>query len=75
MEYIIVGVYKIQNKVTRALCVPLNRSPDLTQLDFFLWGKFKDIVNKDIPITPDDMKQCITAACSEISAEMLERVQ
>ena len=51
------------------------RSPDLTPLDFFLWGKLKDTVYKDIPTTPEDMQRRITAACAEIFTEILERVQ
>jgi hypothetical protein len=35
-------------------------SPDLTSLDFFLWGKLNDDVYKDPTTTPGDMKQCIT---------------
>lgn len=42
------------------------RSPDLTPLDFFLWGAIKDKVFKTRPTTPEDMKCRIQTACSDI---------
>ncbi|EZA47264.1 hypothetical protein X777_16427, partial [Ooceraea biroi] len=35
------------------------RSPDLTPLDFFLWGHLKNEVYRDIPTTPEDMRERI----------------
>jgi predicted transcriptional regulator len=35
------------------------RSPDLTAMDFFMWGYIKEIVYKDVPTTPEDMKDRI----------------
>ncbi|KAJ4426763.1 hypothetical protein ANN_26562 [Periplaneta americana] len=35
------------------------RSPDLSPLDFFLWGTIKDNVYQNILTTPDDMQQRI----------------
>ena len=51
------------------------RSPDFSPLDFFLWGKLKDIVYRDVPTTPEDMQHRITAACRDIPYEMLHSVQ
>lgn len=48
------------------------RSPDLTVLDFYLWGKLKDIVYKDRPTTPDDMKDRIREAIRNISVAEIE---
>ena len=49
------------------------RSPDITPLDFFLWGYVKDVVYctkvKDI----SDLKERITAAVNTIAEEMLRR--
>ncbi|KZC15155.1 hypothetical protein WN55_07983 [Dufourea novaeangliae] len=35
----------------------LPRPPDLTPLDFFLWGALKNAVYKKLPTTPANMKQ------------------
>lgn len=40
------------------------RSPDLTSLDFYLWGYLKDVVYQNAPTTRDDMKERIRAACN-----------
>lgn len=50
------------------------RSPDLTPLDFFLWGAIKHKVYAQIPTTPDDMKQRIIESCAEISRDSLAAV-
>lgn len=50
------------------------RSPDLTCLDFFLWGYLKEIVYHQVPTTPEDMKQRIKIACREINNEIFDRV-
>lgn len=44
---------------------PINfppRSPDLTVLDYYLWGRVKDIVYRNHPTTRDDMITRITEA-------------
>lgn len=45
------------------------RSPDLTPLDFFLWGTLKEKVYKEVPTTSYDMQQRIIAACASISSD------
>ncbi|KAJ4452265.1 hypothetical protein ANN_03783 [Periplaneta americana] len=42
------------------------RSPDMSPLDFFLWGTVKDGVYQNILTTPDDMQQRIRQACVSI---------
>lgn len=51
------------------------RSPDLTSLDFFLWGYVREIVYKDPPTTREDMKNRIRAAFESITPEMLSHVK
>ena len=41
------------------------RSPDLTPVDFFLWGVVKDKVFSRKPHIVDDMIRCIREACQE----------
>lgn len=48
------------------------RSPDLTVLDFYLWGRIKDIVYKIRPTTRDDMIGRITNAVNSISRAEIE---
>lgn len=50
------------------------RSPDITPLDFFLWGHVKNIVYQEPPTTADDMKIRIRQALRTITPEMLIRV-
>ena len=50
------------------------RSPDLTKLDYFLWGYVKEIVYKDLPTTALNMQQRITDAFENIPREMLREV-
>lgn len=50
------------------------RSPDLTPLDFFLWGHIKDVVYQTPPQSLDDLKQRITVACAAITVQTLEDV-
>lgn len=45
------------------------RSPDLTPLDFFLWGRIKEIVYKDRPKNLIQLKNRIREACEEIPAD------
>ena len=49
------------------------RSPDLTPLDYFLWGTLKDMVYKEEPTTLHDMQQRIIAACASISPDVIKR--
>lgn len=50
------------------------RSPDLTKLDFFLWGAVKERVYRTAPTTREDMKARIRMAFQEISAATLRNV-
>jgi len=51
------------------------RSPDLSILDFFLWGFTKDDVYKTRPLNVDDLKQRIREACRRVTPEMLQDVR
>jgi len=51
------------------------RSPDLTPLDFFLWGYVKDIVYAKKPTTREDMKNRIREACRSITPVVLHDVR
>ena len=51
------------------------RSPDLTSPDYFLWGFIKGRVMAVAPTTPDDMKERIRRACTEITPQMLTEVK
>lgn len=51
------------------------RSPDLTPLDFFLWGFIKQKVMATAPTTPENMKNRIRQACTLVTADMLNRVR
>lgn len=51
------------------------RSPDLTGMDFFLWGYVKDIVYRDTPTTVDDMKNRIRRAFASITQQMLQEMR
>ena len=48
------------------------RSPDITPLDFFLWGYVKDIVYKTKVRDIDDLKQRIFNAMTTIDEAMLQ---
>ena len=50
------------------------RSPDLSPLDFFLWGYLKRKVYSNRPVTIEDLKRNITEECRQISPETLEKV-
>lgn len=55
---------------------PINypaRSPDLTCMDFYLWGRLKDLVYVLQPTTREDMKQRIREAVMSISREEIMR--
>ncbi|CAL1688642.1 unnamed protein product [Lasius platythorax] len=51
------------------------RSPDITPLDFFLWGFIKQKVFSTKPTTPDDMKERIRQACADVTPQMLAEVR
>lgn len=51
------------------------RSPDLTCLDYYLWGRIKDIVYQHRPTTRDNMMERIVAACRQISEEEIIAAQ
>lgn len=51
------------------------RSPDLTPLDFFLWGYLKDQVYQTLPHNRDDLINRIQTASLQISPEMLRGVR
>lgn len=50
------------------------RSPDLTPMDFFLWGTIKEKVYKSRPQTIEDLRARIRNACLEITPTQLRRV-
>lgn len=50
------------------------RSPDLTCMDFYFWGRIKDIVYQVRPVNAEDMQQRIDAAFSDIGNAELEAV-
>ena len=49
------------------------RSPDLSPIDFFLWGYLKDQVYKDKPRTPEQLKRALIAEVSAMPSEMVDR--
>lgn len=48
------------------------RSPDLSPLDFFLWGHLKSVVYKEKPNDLEQLKTRITRAIQEITPEQLQ---
>lgn len=50
------------------------RSPDMTPLDFFLWGHLKSVVFKTKPESLQDLQDRVTEACRAITREQLENV-
>ena len=50
------------------------RSPDLTPLDFFLWGVLKSQVFSDKPKTLNDLKENIINTLKDITPEMCKKV-
>ena len=50
------------------------RSPDLTPLDFFLWGYLKSKIFSSKPTTIAILKEMIAAECASITAEILANV-
>lgn len=51
------------------------RSPDLTPLDFFLWGYVKQEVYKEIPTTQENMKNRIRHVFRSIQPQTLQDVR
>ncbi|GBO34265.1 hypothetical protein AVEN_114884-1 [Araneus ventricosus] len=51
------------------------RSPDLTPMDFFLWGYLKQQMYATPPPTLQDLQRRITDACAYVTPVMLHRVQ
>jgi hypothetical protein len=51
------------------------RSPDLTPLDFYLWGHFKALVYQEKIVNIPHLKQRIIEACSPIIPDVLKKVQ
>lgn len=47
------------------------RSPDLTSLDFYLWGYLKGVVFEEGPTTREDMENRIRRACEAIPRNVL----
>lgn len=47
------------------------RSPDMTPLDFFLWGYLKGLVYFTQPTDLDDLQNKIRAACQTVTPEMI----
>jgi hypothetical protein len=66
------GMYSVSTKSTRGLEKP--RSPDITPLDFFLWGHIKSIVFRTPVNGLDELKTRIQNAISTIPADMLQRI-
>jgi hypothetical protein len=50
------------------------RSPDLSPLDFYLWGVLKENVYKNNPHTSEELKQNTELCISNVTAETLHRV-
>lgn len=51
------------------------RSPDLTSLDFFLWGYVKNIVYKTKPLDLADLRRRITLAIRSVTPEMFSNIR
>jgi len=47
------------------------RSPDLTPLDYFLWGHLKTVVYANPPTCLIDLKNKIIAACNQITKDQI----
>jgi len=47
------------------------RSPDLTPLDFYLWGYLQGVVFEEEPTTREDMENRIRRACEAIPRNVL----
>lgn len=51
------------------------RSPDLTPLDFFLWGYLKTKIYKTEPASLEELRRRIVHECSLITPQMLQNVR
>lgn len=51
------------------------RSPDLTPLDFFLWGHLKSVVYKSKVHSLEELRQRIVDECAKITPAMLQKVR
>ncbi|GBN85387.1 hypothetical protein AVEN_162119-1 [Araneus ventricosus] len=51
------------------------RSPDLTPMDFFLWGYLKQHMYATPPLTLQDLQRRITDSYANVTPVMLHRVQ
>ncbi|OXU29899.1 hypothetical protein TSAR_000995 [Trichomalopsis sarcophagae] len=49
----------------------LPNSPDLTSLDFYLWGYLKNVVFEERPTTKEDMQDYIRQTCAAIPRQNL----
>lgn len=49
------------------------RSPDITPLDFFLWGHLKTVVYKNPPLNLDDLKNKINLACNALLPNQIKK--
>ena len=50
------------------------RSPDLSPMDFFLWGVLKDMVYKEKPRTIPDIRRVIADKIATIDMELCQKV-
>jgi hypothetical protein len=50
------------------------RSPDLTPLDFFLWGALKNAVYTSTPRTLQDLRGEIETACAAVPLATIQNV-
>jgi len=51
-----------------------SRSLDLNSLDFYFWGYIKQKVDAEEPTTAKNMKNCIREACTNINADVLQKM-
>jgi hypothetical protein len=64
-------IYSVSTKYDRGFSKP--SSPDITPMDFFLWGYVKSIVFRTAVNGLDELKTRIRNAISAIPADMLQR--
>ncbi|KOC70354.1 hypothetical protein WH47_02857, partial [Habropoda laboriosa] len=49
-----------------------SRSPDLSPLDYFLWGTLKNkVYHEYLPTTVEDMQERIREACATLTSETI----
>ncbi|CAH1114890.1 unnamed protein product [Psylliodes chrysocephalus] len=51
------------------------RSPDLTPLDFFLWGHLKSVVYRTPPQSIDDLRNRIIEECRDLTPHVFENIR